>query len=158
MWTKIMQSRTGHIWHYGAYALHAGYLRLQTPTQLFNTYCFSTTTMVAWTRLSVTLYEHCLSCFAVRPYSNYTGFVKSRVFVGMRIILEKMILYSTVIFKLRETVTVVCDTTFWFNNCINHTRHVCVCVCFFRRGGDFGGVYSTALPLNSTTASNRRIT
>ena len=55
--------------------------------------------------------------------------------------------------KLRETVTVVCDTTFSLNNCINHTRHVFV--CFFWGSG---GVYSTAHPLNYTTASNRRIT
>jgi hypothetical protein len=40
-------------------------------------------------------------------FEIYTGFVKSRVFVGIPIILEKIILYSTVIFKLRENVTVV---------------------------------------------------
>jgi len=28
-----------------------------------NTYCFSTATMVARTRLIVTLYVHCLCCF-----------------------------------------------------------------------------------------------
>jgi len=31
--------------------------------RLCNTHCFSTTTMVAQTRLSVTLYVHCLSCY-----------------------------------------------------------------------------------------------
>jgi hypothetical protein len=30
--------------------------------RICNTYCFSTTTMVARTRLNVTLYVHCLSC------------------------------------------------------------------------------------------------
>jgi hypothetical protein len=30
-----------------------------------NIYCFSTTTMVAQTRLSVTLYAHCLSCYVL---------------------------------------------------------------------------------------------
>jgi len=59
-----------------------------------------------------TLHEHCLSCFAFRPYSNYAGFAKSRVFVGMQIILEQMTVYSAVIFKLSENATVVCDTTF----------------------------------------------
>jgi len=29
---------------------------------LRNTYCFSTATMVALTRLNITLYVHCLSC------------------------------------------------------------------------------------------------
>jgi hypothetical protein len=31
--------------------------------RLCNTYCFSTVTMVAWTRLNVKLCAHCLSCF-----------------------------------------------------------------------------------------------
>ena len=46
-------------------ALYAGYLRLQIHTPSFcNTHCFSTATMVARTRLIVTLYVHCLSCFS----------------------------------------------------------------------------------------------
>jgi hypothetical protein len=32
-------------------------------TPIINTYCFSTAKMVSWTRLNVTLYVHCLSCF-----------------------------------------------------------------------------------------------
>ena len=63
---------------HGAYALHAGLARLQTlmrmhtptrpsthtptHTHINNTYCFSTVTMVSWTRVSVALYVHCLSC------------------------------------------------------------------------------------------------
>ena len=40
-----------------------GYLRLQTHTlKLYNTHCFPTATMVARTRLNVTLFVHCLSC------------------------------------------------------------------------------------------------
>jgi hypothetical protein len=31
--------------------------------RICNTYCFSKATMVTWTRLNVTLYVHCLSCF-----------------------------------------------------------------------------------------------
>jgi hypothetical protein len=47
----------------GAGALHAGYLRLQIHRLIScNTHCFSTTTKVARTRLSVTLYVHCVSC------------------------------------------------------------------------------------------------
>ena len=43
---KILQSRTG--------SLHAGYLKLQIHTfRMCNTYCFSTATVVARTRLSV---------------------------------------------------------------------------------------------------------
>jgi len=30
--------------------------------RLCNTHCFSTTTVVAWMRLNVMLYVHCLSC------------------------------------------------------------------------------------------------
>jgi hypothetical protein len=33
MWKKILRSWTGKRWKYGACALHAGYLRLQTHTQ-----------------------------------------------------------------------------------------------------------------------------
>jgi len=44
---------------YGACALH-GRLTLQIHTiKLSNTHCFSTAIMVAWTRLSVTLYVNC---------------------------------------------------------------------------------------------------
>jgi len=36
-----------------------------TQTHTCNTYCFSTATMVAQTRLTVTFYVHCLSCLAM---------------------------------------------------------------------------------------------
>jgi hypothetical protein len=49
----------------GAYALHAGYLWLQTHTHIHNTYCFSTATMVARTCLNAKLYSHCLSCLNI---------------------------------------------------------------------------------------------
>jgi hypothetical protein len=66
---------------HGACALHAGLARLNarmlmhTPTRpvthmharthrpVCNTYCFCTTTMLSWTRLSVTLCVHCLYFF-----------------------------------------------------------------------------------------------
>jgi hypothetical protein len=38
----------------------------------FNTYCFTTTTMVSWTRLIVTLYTHCLSCSSC-PQFHWQG-------------------------------------------------------------------------------------
>ena len=71
---------------YGAYAFRAGLarlcarMRIHTPTRpgthmharthaqactrrpICNTYCFSTATMVRRTRLTVTLYVHCLYC------------------------------------------------------------------------------------------------
>jgi len=31
--------------------------------RIYNTYCFFTATMAAWTYLNVTLYVHCLYCF-----------------------------------------------------------------------------------------------
>jgi hypothetical protein len=34
-----------------------------TRIEMCNTYCFSTATVVSWTRFSVTLYVHCLSCY-----------------------------------------------------------------------------------------------
>ena len=35
-----------------------------THTQICNSYCFSTATVVSWTRPNVTLYVHCLSCLS----------------------------------------------------------------------------------------------
>ena len=37
-------------------------MRTCLHTEIYNTYCFSTATMVTQKRLSVTLYAHCLSC------------------------------------------------------------------------------------------------
>jgi len=61
-WENI-GSWADHGRQYGARALHATFLRLQIGTQNINTYCFSTATIVAGTRLSITLYVHCLSSF-----------------------------------------------------------------------------------------------
>ena len=58
---KILYSQTGHRWQYSTCTMYAGYLRRQIHT-IRNTYCFSTSTMVAWMLLSVMLYLHCLSC------------------------------------------------------------------------------------------------
>jgi len=66
MWKSIVKSRAGHRWQYGACALHTEYLRLQPQTlRIHNTYCFSPATTVTRTRLSVTLYVHCLPCFSI---------------------------------------------------------------------------------------------
>jgi hypothetical protein len=45
--------------------LHAGWLRqlYRHTLIIFNTYCFSMARMVTRTRLNVTLYVHCLSCY-----------------------------------------------------------------------------------------------
>jgi hypothetical protein len=78
---------------YGAYALRAGLARLYahahtrprvwvttctharthahacTQGPICNTYCFSTATIISWTRLNVTLCVHCLSCwFYIRSF------------------------------------------------------------------------------------------
>jgi hypothetical protein len=61
MWKNIVEWGRPHTKN-GARALNAGYLRLQIHTlRLCKTHCFSKTTMVARTRLSVALYVHCLS-------------------------------------------------------------------------------------------------
>jgi hypothetical protein len=65
-----------HRWQYGACALRAGKLRLHTQTlRICNTHCFSTATMVAWTRLSVALYVYCLSCFNQLKQSSLYRFI-----------------------------------------------------------------------------------
>ena len=58
---KIFYSRTGHRYQYGTYALHAGYLRLQTHTRNMWYLLCSTVTLVTRTPL-ITLYVHWLSC------------------------------------------------------------------------------------------------
>jgi len=62
---KIWWGGLGHRQQHCAFALHAGYLRLQIHTiMLCNTHCFFTATVVARTRLSITCYMlHCLSCY-----------------------------------------------------------------------------------------------
>ena len=51
----IPQRCRGHRWQYGARALHAGQLRLQTHAHKCKTYCFSTATYVAATLHTFTL-------------------------------------------------------------------------------------------------------
>ena len=52
---------------YGAYVLHAGKARLHTHTrmhtQICNTYCFSTATMIRQHASMLGLYIHCLPCY-----------------------------------------------------------------------------------------------
>jgi hypothetical protein len=64
LWDVEKYCRAGKAtWQYGACELHAGFLWLQIHTlRLWNTQYSSTTIMVARTRLTVTLYAHCLSC------------------------------------------------------------------------------------------------
>jgi hypothetical protein len=62
-----MQAMDGQ---HGPCAWHAGYLSLQTHTlRICNTYCFYTAKMVAQTRLSLTLYAHCLSFLTINANS-----------------------------------------------------------------------------------------
>jgi len=58
MWKNVVQPDMS----YGACTLHTGYLSLQAHTKICNIHCFSTATMIARTRLNVTLYVHCFSC------------------------------------------------------------------------------------------------
>jgi hypothetical protein len=41
--------------------------------QIRNIYCFSTATVVSWTRLIVTLYVHCLSCLTLQSHLLLTS-------------------------------------------------------------------------------------
>ena len=65
---KILYSRTGHRWQYGAHALRAGTEDYKHKIGICNTYCLSTATMVARTRLDAMLKVHCLSCLL---YGNH---------------------------------------------------------------------------------------
>ena len=63
------------------HALATTYIHTHTHTEVCNTYCFSTATMVSWRRLIVTLCVHCLSCFV----TLYIGLNKTyyRLCLGM---------------------------------------------------------------------------
>jgi hypothetical protein len=70
----MWRSQRGHRWQYGVCALHAGCLRLQTHThiRICNTYCFSTATMVARTRLNATLYVYRLLFYLSWTFRDVT--------------------------------------------------------------------------------------
>jgi len=51
-----------HRWQFGVWAVHARYLRLQTHA-VCNTYCFSIAKIPTRTRISVTLYVNCTTCY-----------------------------------------------------------------------------------------------
>jgi len=71
-WGKILQSGAGYRRQYGAYALHADYVRLQIHTLRFcKTHCFSTSTIVARTHLNVTLYGVASLVFPLKPNENF---------------------------------------------------------------------------------------
>jgi hypothetical protein len=73
--------RGGHRWQYGACALQAGYVRLQTHTQKCNIYYFSTATVVARTRLDVTF--TCIAflvvcfCYSVWVHADSADWIKN---------------------------------------------------------------------------------
>ena len=60
---KLGRAGQGQRWQYGACALSAAYLMVQTHTHtICNTYCCSTAIMVAGKRPKFQLYVDCLSC------------------------------------------------------------------------------------------------
>jgi len=59
---KTQYSQRVHEWRYGACTFHAGYKGYKLILTICNTSCFCTAKMVERTRLTVTLYVHCLSC------------------------------------------------------------------------------------------------
>ena len=61
-------ARAPTITHALVHALTQARARTHTHTfKICNTYCFSTANMVSRTLLTVTLYVHCLSCYACSP-------------------------------------------------------------------------------------------
>jgi hypothetical protein len=74
MWKTVVKPDRPQMTVRGVCNLRAGNLRLQTSIfQLFNTYYFSTATMVVRTHMNVTLYAHCLSWFILRRWRHNTS-------------------------------------------------------------------------------------
>ena len=67
-----------------------------THRPICDTYCFSTATMVSWTRLNVTLWIHCLSCFIYNMLPRESDFyvpkqvIKIMGRVSMNVILRRV--------------------------------------------------------------------
>jgi hypothetical protein len=72
-WWQIWQFRSSHRWQYGAFALHAGYVRLHKLLKC-NNYCFFMATMIVRMRIHVALYAHRMSCSSAnrRPICQVT--------------------------------------------------------------------------------------
>jgi hypothetical protein len=68
MWKNIVEG-AGHRWQYGACALHAGYLR--HTVRICNNDCFSTTTMVARTRLNISYTYSVCFVLVLRQLPDY---------------------------------------------------------------------------------------
>jgi len=65
MWKNTVEPGRSH----SACALRVDNEGYKHTLVICNTYYFSTTTMVTWTRPNVTLYVHCLSCYFSLPFS-----------------------------------------------------------------------------------------
>jgi hypothetical protein len=108
LWDNVEKYCTaGHAtWQYGACALRAGYQRLQVHTlRLYNTHCFSPTTMVARKRLNVTLYVYCMSCFSMDSLVTFTPHFLE-ILYG-RIKLPRIVLVTR--FKCIDSATLTCN-------------------------------------------------
>jgi hypothetical protein len=70
LWENVENCRADQAtWQYGACALHAGYLRLQTHTLILcNTHCLPTATTFARPRLNATTYLHFLLLYKVNIF------------------------------------------------------------------------------------------
>ena len=83
---KILWSGAGHIWQYGASALHAGYLRLQTYNQKMLYSLFFHCNNGCTNALEVTLYVHCLSCLKLNLSAHTVNLLTPR----SKVLLEKL--------------------------------------------------------------------
>jgi len=122
---KILQSRVGHRWPYGVRALHPRYQMLHTHTQrICNRYCFSASTMVARTRLSVALYILTLSCsilhYSVGLYSRgRMCFLRGReslIVFQFHFRLYRVNFVLTSIHNVTERNTAYCYVSCWSDN------------------------------------------
>ena len=76
-----------------------------------NTYCFSTTTMVAQTRLNMTLHVHCMSCWKlqIEPYVRLVTLCKTNTGTALydTDILFRTRLFSSLILTLRRLMSYI---------------------------------------------------
>jgi len=85
--------RAGHAtWHM---RISCWILKTTDTLTICNTYCLSTATMVARTRLSVTLYVHCLSCYLITEAVSFR--LELKLFVPAFSDITSCLAYVTVI-------------------------------------------------------------
>jgi hypothetical protein len=82
--------------------------------RICNTYCFSTATVVAGTRLNVTLYVHCLSCYMLKYFRFLFKISIPEIITSIKKHVPFSLSWITISGLLLEIVLLVFTCLYWF--------------------------------------------